>query len=305
MSYRVPRATALPIAVLIAGLAGCGGSATTNVTGPTATRCQASVSNSTTQVESSGGTGSVAVTVGRECSWTASSQAPWIAITDGAQGQGSGTVRYRVSANAEAAPRIGALLVADREVDLSQKAAPCQVGVTAPTTAVGADGGQMPVAVQANGPCPWTASASAEWVALAPQAGSGTAQIFATLSPNDGPERTATISVATASVLLRQLSGSSKPPAPSPEPEPTPTPDPTPPPPLESIHLSGEVGDVTGTCPTVRFELQQHIVETTERTEIRGGGCSAIQRGVRLSVDGEVRIDGIVNALRITIDKHK
>jgi glucose/sorbosone dehydrogenase len=43
-----------------------------------------------------GGAASVAVATAPECAWTAQSEAPWISITGGAAGVGSGTVNYTV-----------------------------------------------------------------------------------------------------------------------------------------------------------------------------------------------------------------
>jgi hypothetical protein len=44
-----------------------------------------------------GGNGSVAVTAGSGCAWTAVSNASWITITGGASGAGNGTVTYSVA----------------------------------------------------------------------------------------------------------------------------------------------------------------------------------------------------------------
>src|SRR6185436_4581549 len=44
-------------------------------------------------------TGSVTVTAGTGCTWTAASNVGWITVTAGASGTGNGTVSYSVSAN--------------------------------------------------------------------------------------------------------------------------------------------------------------------------------------------------------------
>jgi hypothetical protein len=289
----------------------CGGSGTTTVTGPSTTRCQASVSNPAAGLDSAGASGTISVTVGRECSWTASSQASWIEITSGKQGQGDGQVGFRVAANPDAAQRTGALMVADRRVDVSQKAAPCHFDVSAATTVLDATGGRAPVGVRANGPCAWTASAGAPWLTVAPQSGSGTAQIDVTAAPNTGPERTASVSVAGQQVTLRQLSTPAQPPPPSPPPS-DPTPPPPPPPPTdEPIHLHGRIHDVAGTCPTVRFTVDDRVVDTTAETDYRRGNCKDLlpeewehHRSPDVSVDGLLRADGTVEAQRVTFGKH-
>ena len=47
----------------------------------------------------SGGTGSFTVQTTSSCKWSASDNAPWITITSGTSGTGTGTVRYSVAAN--------------------------------------------------------------------------------------------------------------------------------------------------------------------------------------------------------------
>ena len=42
--------------------------------------------------------GSVLVTAGTGCAWTATSNASWITITSGSSGSGNGTVNYSVAA---------------------------------------------------------------------------------------------------------------------------------------------------------------------------------------------------------------
>jgi hypothetical protein len=287
----------------------CGGSGTTAVTGPSTTRCQASVSNPAAGLDSSGASGTISVTVGRECSWTASSQAAWIDITSGKQGQGDGKVGFRVAANPDATQRTGALVVADRRVDVSQKAAPCHFDVSAAMTVLDSAGGRAPVAVRANGPCAWTASAGAPWLTVTPPSGSGTAQIDVTAAPNTGPERAASVSVAGQQVMLRQLSTAEPPPPPPPPSDPTPPP---PPPPTDDpIHLHGRVHDVTGACPTLRFTVDHHVVDTTGDTDYRRGGCKDVlpeewehHKSPDVTVDGLLRADGTVEAQRVTFGKH-
>jgi hypothetical protein len=59
--------------------------------------CRASISPPVARVSSGGGTGRVAVSIGAGCAWTAVSHAPWIAITAGASGTGSGAVDYAIA----------------------------------------------------------------------------------------------------------------------------------------------------------------------------------------------------------------
>ena len=53
--------------------------------------------------------GTLAVETNRDCTWSAATDAPWLVITSGASGQGSGSVAYRVSANPDPSMRHGSL----------------------------------------------------------------------------------------------------------------------------------------------------------------------------------------------------
>ena len=85
---------------------GCGTSSTTT-TGPSLDRCGITVVNSMSSVGASGGTGRLAVTAGRECTWSMTSNVPWITARQPAGGQGDGGVEYVVAANTRSriAPR--------------------------------------------------------------------------------------------------------------------------------------------------------------------------------------------------------
>jgi hypothetical protein len=63
------------------------------------TTCTYTLSSTAATFGPGGGTGSFSVFTSSSCSWTASDGAPWITITSGASGTGTGTVRYSVAAN--------------------------------------------------------------------------------------------------------------------------------------------------------------------------------------------------------------
>ncbi|HMQ05498.1 MAG TPA: choice-of-anchor Q domain-containing protein [Pyrinomonadaceae bacterium] len=71
-------------------------------------------------VPAESGTHSVQVTASNGCAWTASSNAAWITITAGANGSGTGTVTYSVTANPTSAPRSGTLSIAGNTLTVSQ-----------------------------------------------------------------------------------------------------------------------------------------------------------------------------------------
>ena len=76
--------------------------------------CSYSISPSTANVSDSGGTGAFTVSCGNTCIWTPQSNAPWITITGGKNGTGSGAVSYSVSENESIDQRHGAIAAAGK-----------------------------------------------------------------------------------------------------------------------------------------------------------------------------------------------
>jgi len=82
--------------------------------------CQISL-NPPSQVAAVGsGSGSVAVTAGAGCAWTAVSGAAWIAVTAGASGSGNGTVQFTFEANTTGVPRSGTITIGGQQFTITQ-----------------------------------------------------------------------------------------------------------------------------------------------------------------------------------------
>jgi Viral BACON domain/Putative binding domain, N-terminal len=77
--------------------------------------------NPTSQVAAVGsGSGSIAVSAGSGCTWTAVSNAPWIVVTAGATGSGNGTVQFTFAANTTGMPRSGTITIGGRQFTINQ-----------------------------------------------------------------------------------------------------------------------------------------------------------------------------------------
>jgi len=207
------------------------------------------MTNSSPSFAASGGAGRVNVSAARECTWTSETTAPWIQLTSAKNGQGDGSIDYRVTANPDPVSRSGAILIGDFHADVAQAAAQCSYTVSSPDTPVAAAGGSGgTIDVRTHPVCAWSATSSAPWAALTPSSGKGDAQIAISVQPNGGAERTVTLTVGGQNVTMRQLGAPPAPtpppptpapappaptptPTPTPAPTPTPTPTPTPPPP--------------------------------------------------------------------------
>jgi len=82
--------------------------------------CAYSISPDTVKMDEDGGTGTINVSTGSACRWTASSNDSWITITAGASGTGAGTVRFTVARN-DGKKRNGTLTIAGRNAKVEQE----------------------------------------------------------------------------------------------------------------------------------------------------------------------------------------
>jgi hypothetical protein len=93
----------------------------TTITVNQASLCTFVLAPRSLQYNADGGAGAVLVIVTGACSWTAASTVPWITITAGESGAGSGHVELMVASNAGAA-RTGSLTIAGQTVPVTQSA---------------------------------------------------------------------------------------------------------------------------------------------------------------------------------------
>jgi hypothetical protein len=313
---------------------GCGSSATTNLTTPTSARCQATITNSSGSFPASGGTGSISIVVSRDCTWTASSPAGWISLTSAVEGQGDGTVSYRVTENPDPLQRQAAMAVAERPVHITQAAAACLFQLSAMAGPISSDGGDASIDLATHPGCSWNARSEQTWATVAPVSGSGPARLRVEVQPNDGVERTLAIVVGTERVTAVQQQRPATPtpapppqtptpappptpvpaptpaptPAPGPNPTPAPTPAPAPPPtpapppaptPVSEIEFNGEARNVSGTCPILTFTLDNRTVYTTSTTDFARGPCRDLKNNSDIEVRGWLMSDGRIRADRV------
>jgi Zn-dependent metalloprotease len=108
--------------------------------------CTFSISPTSASQPAGGATGSVSVTAGAGCSWSAVSNATFITITAGSSGTGNGTVSYSVAANTATTSRTGTLTIAGLTFTVTQ------AGATAGGAELITNGGYE------TGTTPWTIS---------------------------------------------------------------------------------------------------------------------------------------------------
>jgi hypothetical protein len=84
--------------------------------------CTYSVAPTTVSVPSTSSNGSVNVTTGSSCAWTATSAVSWVTITTAGSMSGQGSANYTVAGNPTTSARSGTLTVAGRTVTITQNA---------------------------------------------------------------------------------------------------------------------------------------------------------------------------------------
>ena len=211
------------VAALVATAASCTSSNTSVTTPSTAPRCGVTVTNSLETVPAAGAAGTLTISASRDCAWAASNTAQWIVITSASNGQGEGSIAYRVAANTTPASRRATIDVNTISAAIVQEAAECRFTVTPTASSVPASGGVVSIQVQTNAGCPWTAASDAGWARItAGASGQGDGVVAVAIDGNPSAARSAHLTVAGTVVAVEQASGAGEPPAPPTPPAPNP-----------------------------------------------------------------------------------
>jgi hypothetical protein len=188
--------------VAAVGPGGAAPSALSNAFGFTGP-CSYTASPTSNTLASGGGTGTVNVTSGTGCAWTATSNAGWITITGGASGSGNGPVTYSVAANT-GAQRTGTMTVAGQTITITQSA-PCSFTVSPTSLNSTSAGGTGSTSVTTTSACNWTATSNASWITVTSGgSGSGNGTVNFSVAANTGAQRNGTLTVAGQTVTITQ-----------------------------------------------------------------------------------------------------
>jgi len=154
--------------------------------------CTYGIAPTSQNFAASGGSGTVNVTVGAGCPWTAAPNASWLHVTSGASGSGDGSVGYTVDSNSSTSARNGTFTIAGKTFTVNQSGAvPCTYSIS-PTKATVSRGGvtNATVAVTAPAGCAWTAVSNATWIRVVSGAsGSGNGAVTYSVDANTGKAR--------------------------------------------------------------------------------------------------------------------
>jgi Viral BACON domain/Putative binding domain, N-terminal len=171
----------------------------------TGAACAYSLSPTSRSVGSGTTTGSLGVTAGSGCAWTARSSGGWLTITGDASRSGNGTVNYSVAANRGSTARSATLTVGAETFTLTQSGS-CTLVLSQESRGFNHSGGSASVAVTAGSGCSWTATRSGSWIRItSSSSGRGNGTVNYRVSANGGSSsRTGTLTVGGQPITISQ-----------------------------------------------------------------------------------------------------
>ncbi|MCD4748475.1 MAG: S8 family serine peptidase [Thermoanaerobaculales bacterium] len=161
--------------------------------------CTYSISPTSRNFASGGGSGTINVSTQSGCSWTASESISWVSITSGSSGSGNGTVNFSVSSNTSASSRSGTIQVAGKTFSITQDGATsCSYSISPTSNSFGASGGTETVSVTTTSGCSWTATSNAGWMTVTSgSSGTGSGTVGYNVAANTSAnQRSGSITIA-------------------------------------------------------------------------------------------------------------
>ena len=152
-----------------------------------------------------GGNGKVNVAAGAGCTWTAASNDAWIVITSENGGTGAGVVTFEVREN-PGGERTGTLSIAEQVFTVTQLGS-CIYSISPTLASHPAAGGNGTINVTTANNCIRAGVSNANWMTITSPNGTGSGVVTYSVSPNNGPERTGTITVGGKIFTVKQKPG--------------------------------------------------------------------------------------------------
>ena len=118
-------------------------------------------------VPAAGASGTVTVTANASsCDRSVTSEVPWVTITFGATGTGSGQFGYAVAPNTTGQARTGTVKVGAQTFNVYQEGGACTIVLSPPSVSLEPKGGTGTITVTATPGCNWTATSTADWITI-------------------------------------------------------------------------------------------------------------------------------------------
>lgn len=161
--------------------------------------CTYSIAPTSQSFASTGGNGTINVTSGTGCNWTATTTDSWITITSGASGTANGTVTYTVAANSGSAQRTGTITINGQTYTVAQSGnTTCTYTVSPLSQTFTSVAGNGTITITAAAGCNWTSTSNASWITVTSgSTGTSNGTVTYTITANSGSaQRTGTITIA-------------------------------------------------------------------------------------------------------------
>ncbi|MBL8230019.1 MAG: BACON domain-containing protein [Bryobacterales bacterium] len=167
--------------------------------------CTYALSSTSMTSPGAGGGGTVALTTGAGCTWTATSAVAWIAVQN-ASGTGNANVTFIVAPNPGLSPRTGTLTINGLVLTVVQASAACSYQVEPTALTIPANGGTSTVSVISTPNCAWEAVSQSSWVTIGSGAtGAGNGTVTVQVAPNTGAvSRSGVMAIAGQTVAVNQ-----------------------------------------------------------------------------------------------------
>ncbi len=169
--------------------------------------CTTAINPVATTISAAGGPGSVELSSGAGCAWTASTLSPWITINTAVSGSGPTVLDFTVAANPGASPRAGQIMIGG-QVFIVLQDAPCTPTISPQNQQVPAAGGGFSANITIGTGCNWSASTADSWITLtAPTGRISSGTLDYTVAANPGSARSGIITIAGKSLVVNQDGG--------------------------------------------------------------------------------------------------
>jgi hypothetical protein len=134
--------------------------------GRPSTACSYDLSPASGDFTKDGGSGSFTVTAPADCSWTATSSAPWLVVSGSVQGSGTNVLSYTVSRHTDIPECSAVISVADRRYTVRQSGdlGACLYSVAPASLSPCMPAGTLTATIATQNSCPWTATPDAAWL---------------------------------------------------------------------------------------------------------------------------------------------
>ena len=171
--------------------------------------CAFGASSSSQFFSMNGGSGSVNVTTGSACSWTAAPSDSWITIVSADNGTGNGVVDFEVRENFTSSARQATINISGQLLTIVQDGGlgdDCGYSISSFSQSFSAAGGAGLINISAEDRCAWQAVPSAPWITITSAGvGIGNGSVSYNVAPNPGPGgRAATITIGGKVFAVKQ-----------------------------------------------------------------------------------------------------